>query len=205
MSEELNQSVSVPEAVPMAAGNEGQGDEGYDFDALTRVKVDPEKSKIDMIASAVMFFCGLFVVIESIKMPSQQLSGSAWYTTPGIFPCILGMLLMATSIIMAILGYKYSGGMKSGDIGRAFDYVRSRYVKRLGIALALFLAYVFVLLGNKYVHYMLATFLYLVPNMLIFDPKPLTKSSVVKYIVTSAAFAVAVGYSFQEFARIPLP
>ncbi|NPV54952.1 MAG: tripartite tricarboxylate transporter TctB family protein [Firmicutes bacterium] len=161
--------------------------------------------KADLVTSVFLFIFGLLFLIGALKMPVAEFvrytgTRAGMYTAPGIFPAFVGIIIMLEAVLLFRVGLLESGGIIREDLRGAAAYFRGKEFQRLIIALALIVLYIFGMLGR--IRYEVATFIFLFATMAIFRDR---KTSLVKIAIISVLVAVAVGYGFSKFARIPLP
>ena len=163
---------------------------------------DQEVSKKgELIAAALLFLFGAYVLVASIRMPTSMLSGGTWYTAPGVFPAFMGVIMCILSVVQAAMTIHQAGGLKAVRAEKSTGEWTMRRIINLITIIALVCAYV-SLLGVIY--YRILTFVFLAVSMLIYDPKKTWKSIAVDLIV-SAGTTLLVAYAFESLARIPLP
>lgn len=166
--------------------------------------------KADFFTSIVLFILGIVILILSLQMPLEELTGSKdmWYASPGLFPGFVAVVLMICSVILFLSAdYRHWGGMHREDWEKIKGYLKGSQFVRLVIAVALLAVYVFGLLGH--ISYYAATFLYLFCTMVIFRPQQETKKksigNLLVLLVVTAVVTALVGLGFAKFAQIPLP
>ncbi|MCL2380089.1 MAG: tripartite tricarboxylate transporter TctB family protein [Treponema sp.] len=161
-------------------------------------------ARADFITSMVLFLFGLFVFFESVRMPIPSHARHLWFTSPGFFPAFLGIMLVFTSIMLFYRSFRV---LRSNNTFLSFSsavaVIKSKTTARLGLALAFLIMYVFVLLGN--IHYIAATFIYMLANIVVFDAKERTPRRLLLQILTAAIVAVVIAVAFRDLGRIPLP
>jgi hypothetical protein len=136
-------------------------------------------------------------------MPLPTLSWDAWYTAPGVFPAFLGSMIMLTALMLFGKAIRLLRGHRIMDFTSMGTVIKSTATARWAIALGLLIVYVFGLFGV--VHYIAATFIYLLANMIVFDKKKRTLRRTLFHMLIAVVVAVAVAYLFEDFAKIPLP
>ena len=180
-----------------------------DLEVKNEKEADPDRDLIsgaraDFITSIVLFSFGLFIFVESVRMPMPAHARHLWFTAPGFFPGFLGIMLKVTSLMLFYKAFRVLRKNKTFlDFGSMLLVIRSKTTARLGIALAFLIIYIFVLLGA--IHYIAATFIYVLANVIVFDTKQRTLRRVLLQIVIAAALAVIIAVMFRDFGRIPLP
>ena len=141
----------------------------------------------------------LYVVIESIRfsIPYLDRGDATFFDMPGLSPILASLLLILLSVLVI---------RKSAALGGKASYYFSRdFVKALGgtearlvcIVFGTLVVYVFLLF--PYLHYALATLIYLVGFM------ALLKLCTWRSILASAIFAAALWFVFGYLFSINLP
>ena len=162
--------------------------------------------KADIVVSIVIFAVAVFLVVESLRMPSIELTKdpAKWYAVPGLFPGFIGIILGIQAIVLFVTGFRgVDKGITKVDFQKAKEFLKTPIFMRLMMAAGLLFVYVVVMLGH--IPYLISTFIYLVANMLIFSSDKLTKKRVLIICTISGVCAGIVAYGFSHFALIPLP
>lgn len=162
----------------------------------------------DSVTSLVLIALGIFVVIESLRMPRMEESGYGAYAAPGVLPGLIGGVIAGLGILMLIRATR-AGGWKPGTatVSPAGDNL-SPGARNFGIALALVTVYSSVLVG--WIPFWLATFLFVSVFIAIFEWKSGISGRRRAWTLGTAGFqgilvAVAITYLFERVFRITLP
>ena len=161
--------------------------------------------KYDLLAGIFIILFALFFIIGGLKMPVASLTGDAsqWYLSPGFMPVICGVVLILLSILLIKDALHAGTKFTSNDRARALEYLKSEKFFRLITAGVFLSIYLFIMLRR--IDYFIATFIYMVVNMIVFTSKKRTVKQIIIYIVISLAAAGAITYGFGTLAQIPLP
>ncbi|TCK29203.1 tripartite tricarboxylate transporter TctB family protein [Ancylobacter aquaticus] len=167
--------------------------------------------KADFVTSIVFMLLGIVMIVAASRMPWIVQSGGLqqdWYLSPGLFPTVLGVLLIifSSNVLMhAVRGGGYRG------LGRAAAHglrsVGSNHdLHRMAMAAALVGLYVFVGIGR--VEYHIASSVFLFVTMLVFHrapDRPFTVRAVLKLALIAVLAPLVIGYIFTEFFQVPMP
>ena len=137
--------------------------------------------------------------------------GVEWYTSPALMPLFIGAIVGILSILLIIKNktnfIEYLKNNKNNSkvrdqisIKDAIMHYRENQLIRFVITLVLLILYIFVFIGRM--PFVLATFLYLVLNMIIFREKGF---AIWKLVIISIVMSVLINYGFGIVAKIPLP
>ncbi|AJC74654.1 hypothetical protein AJ81_02460 [Pseudothermotoga hypogea DSM 11164 = NBRC 106472] len=144
----------------------------------------------DRISASVFIFLGIFFLIGALKMPRITEYGK--YGAPGIVPAFFSIMVILLCFFMLVRKQKVSPDIssKSAEVKRAEN-------RRLLLASAMFLAYVF-LLGK--INFVVLTSIFLSAASMVFLRK--------RFVLTAAvSLAVTLGiyYLFSRVFLLPLP
>lgn len=175
-----------------------------------------EKTKsgyIDFISGIVLLVFSTIVFVYGIYIINTMNLGKGveWYTSPALMPLFIGAIIGILSILLIIKNktnfIKYLKNNKNNSkvrdqisIKDAIMHYRENQLIRFVITLVLLILYIFVFIGRM--PFVLATFLYLVLNMIIFREKGF---AIWKLVIISIVMSVLINYGFGIVAKIPLP
>lgn len=157
--------------------------------------------KADVLFSIILIALGIYVLINSIKMPVTGLPGTVeqeFYIAPGFFPTIIAIVLMIMGLILLINGIRSGGMITKKDLENFIKFIKSQIFLKSIIMVTLIVIYTFLLIGR--LPFFWATFIFLASSMLF-----LRATSWWKVIVISALSSLLITYCFGNLARIPLP
>ena len=156
----------------------------------------------DLIASIIVLITSIFVLGDSIRMivfvkvPAIEEAG--WFVAPGFFPLILGVGLLAMSLIMLSISLREGGKGAFPGWQKVTSFFKSKDELIMVAEIALLFFYTFILIGN--IHFAIASFIYLVLAMWM-----VRATSWYKILIISGIVSVAVAYLFGNLFKIPLP
>lgn len=170
-------------------------------DEERRAQSESSLLKADLVSSIVIFGFGLFVLFSGIYIAFFTTNGTKiWYYSPGMFPIVVGGVLIVLSIIMFFKKVHEGARFTGFSSGMIKQLANSRKVIRLLLAILLFSVYVFGFLGR--IPFVVATFLYLFVTMITFR----TKGYAVWKLLLISLFTTAIIYVFFGIiAAVPLP
>lgn len=167
--------------------------------------------KIDFLFSLVLIAFGIVVIVAAAGMPwtsTQRGVSSGWYLSPGLFPALLGALLILFSL--HVLWRAIAEGGHRGIVGFVADALaaapRSGKVHKVLLVILMIGAYVFVLLKN--VNYFVASSAYLFVFMLLFHRRRegiSTARHALVLLAVAVGVPLAIGYIFSNYLNVPLP
>ena len=168
---------------------------------------------VDFISGVVLLVFSVLVFVYGIYIINTMNLGKGveWYTSPALMPLFIGAIIGILSILLIIKNktnfIEYLKNNKNNSkvrdqisIKDAIMHYRENQLIRFVITLVLLILYVFVFIGRM--PFVLATFLYLVLNMIIFREKGF---AIWKLVIISIVMSVLINYGFGIVAKIPLP
>lgn len=167
--------------------------------------------KADIVTSLAMIVLGIAVLWSASDMPwlSEQAGVTRdWYLSPGLFPWVVGSLLIVFSLNVLWRAIRDGGNVDFFRYaGGAIDrMLRGSRVYRVWLMWLLMGTYVFVLFER--LDYYVSTPLFLAVFMLFFhrgkDGK-LGLKNLVTIALVSTVVPAAVGYFFETYLYVPLP
>lgn len=173
----------------------------------------PRKSlrRADVVASSVMICLGLGVVISAARMPwTSTVTGSTnlWYVSPGLFPAVIGGLLILFNLKVLAQAIKEGGcdGLWSSTVGwfRGLGY--NRPIHRVILISILMAVYIFVAIGRM--NFLLASGLFLFISIALFwwgdgEGKLSRKIPVTALVAVGVPYLFT--YLFRTFLYVPMP
>ena len=176
--------------------------EGVAGDKTAQEKDKSNMDKKDLATSVVLMLFGIYVFVTGIRMSrtTMALADSPWYGTPGIFPIVIGGVLILLSAIMGGSLLKAGVRLDRTFLDAAISYLKDRAFIRLVAAIGFFAIYIFVLIGH--INFLVSTFLYLFITMVFFREKGF---AVWKLALISVAFTGLLYLIFGVLANIPFP
>jgi hypothetical protein len=173
----------------------------------------PHKSlrRADVVASTVMIGVGVAIVYSGSQMPwSSTLTGGApqWYLSPGLFPTVVGALLIIFSLRILVTAIKEGGtqGLWTSTRNWFRTLPRNRPIHRAIIITLLMSAYIFLGLGR--INFLLASSIFLFVSIACFWWSE-AGDKLLRYIAITLAVAIGVpfviSFLFSKFLFVPMP
>lgn len=163
--------------------------------------------KADFITSVVLIAFSTTSLVLSLRLPRLAHRNINPWTIPGLVPGFLSVIILILALVLLIRSIVNRGYML-GITGRGIvDFFRSETFFRLVLTVGLSIFYAIVLVGT--IPYWLATFIYVVTFILIFELRPAEKPKVGRTLLFAAiegviATAVIAGV-FQYLFLVDLP
>lgn len=160
-----------------------------------------------LVFSTLIFIYGIYI-INTMNLGK----GVEWYTSPALMPLFIGTVIGILSALLIIKNHhsfiEFLNNEKEVSINNLNDitikdiliHYKENQIIRLIITLILLILYVFVFIGR--IPFLLATFLYLASNMIIFRENSF---AIWKLILISLVTSLLINYGFGIVAKIPLP
>jgi hypothetical protein len=146
----------------------------------------------DLVQGAVWALGGGAIVHASWTMDRLERHGAALYTAPGLVPGLLGLVLLALGVVLALRALRRGGDARSAP---AFRWGNTPLV------LALCLGYAVGLVGRA--PFWLATFVFVTAFIVIFEYP--SRRGMALAPVYGAATSLAVTYLFETVFLVRLP
>jgi len=156
------------------------------------------KKHFDLLASFVLGLIGLYVVVAGFLIYRD--AGEVFYVSPGLFPVVLGFLLVFCSILLLRSSLKDGGwAQRKVELGAWWnEKVRSRnMVVSLG-GIGIMFVYTFQLM--RLLPFWVASFVFLIALMFY-----LKSTSLIRLTLISALTIAAILFLFQVGFGVPLP
>lgn len=167
--------------------------------------------KADFITSIAFMLLGAGMIFAASRMPWIVKSGGLqqdWYLSPGLFPAVLGSLLIVFSANVLANAVREGGHRGLGRLigARLRSLGSNRDLHRMAAAALLVGLYVFVGIGRF--DYYVASSVFLFVTMLAFHRTPedrITPRLVLKLALIAVVAPLVIGYVFTEFFQVPMP
>jgi putative tricarboxylic transport membrane protein len=165
-------------------------------------------AKADFVTSIVLLLFGITILIMSIQMPRYEGLGVNPYSVPGIVPGLLGVILLILSLILLIRSIIRKGYHLGLSIEIVNQYFKDESTRNFLIALILSLVYGALLLTR--IPYSLATALYILFFILIFEYRPKEsmssqKKTILYSLVEAISVSAGVTLVFRYLFLVDLP
>ena len=186
-------------------------DTNYNIEEELRLHIETQKKheeiikKFDVLAGIFVIAFALIFIIGGLKMPVESLTGdpTKWYLSPGLMPVFCGVVLVILSVLMMSRAIRNGAKVTAEDRRKAAKYLRGNKFFRLILAGAFLAIYLFVMLRR--IDYFVATFIYLITNMIVFTGKERKIKNLISYSLISLIAAGVITFGFGTLAQIPLP
>jgi hypothetical protein len=164
--------------------------------------------RADFIVSIVLIVFGIGVVWASVAMPRFEDQGGSFYDAPGMVPGIIGILVIALSVVMlirAIIRKGYLLGFTGKSLAGA---LRSEGTMRIVVTIGVCVLYGLVLL--RFLHFIAATIIFVFGFIMLFEydlKKRVAEQlrTILFAVLTSAITTGAVYSVFQYLFLVNLP
>lgn len=165
----------------------------------------------DVAASVAFIAFGVVLIIAGARMPwtSTRTGGEAqWFLSPGLFPVVIGSLLILFSARVLASAIQEGGHRNIGTSFLAWlkRLPANRAVHRLITITLLMAAYIFLGVGR--INFLLASFIFLFVTIAIFW-WPEAGDRLMRYVLVTAAVSAVVPavviYLFSTFLYVAMP
>ena len=165
-------------------------------------------AKADFVTSIGLSSFGLAILIMSIQMPRYESLGVNPYSVPGVVPGLLGLILLILGLVLLIRSIMRKGYQLGLTIDIIKQYFKDESTRNFLLALIFSLVYGVFLLTR--IPYFLATGLYILFFILVFEYRPKENMSSQKktilYSLVEAIFVSAgVTLVFRYLFLVDLP
>ena len=165
-------------------------------------------AKADFVTSIGLSSFGLAILILSIQMPRYEGLGVNPYSVPGVVPGLLGLILLILGLVLLIRSIMRKGYQLGLTIDIIKQYFKDESTRNFLLALIFSLVYGVFLLTR--IPYSLATGLYILFFILVFEYRPKENMSSQKktilYSLVEAIFVSAgVTLVFRYLFLVDLP
>jgi hypothetical protein len=151
----------------------------------------------DIYAGIILIVLALFVIVESWRMPRQFLGFPA-YAGPGIVTGLLGLGLLGMALTLVVRACRRPGARISISRADLQNYLAHPQTRRLGLVLALCVAYLLSL--GRGIPYYVTTGAYLFITMAVFRAASWWVIALVGGLATTGLAVV-----FNKIFLVPLP
>ena len=169
---------------------------------------DQNMPKADVFASIALVCFGVWIIVQSIKMPRYQEFGANPFSVPGIVPGILGTIITALSALVFIRAIQNGGYRLKLSRTVILNTVRDESFKRMMITCLVCAVYGLLMIGR--ISYYLATFLYVFAFLIIFQYRlseniAVQRNLIFRSLVQALLVSAAVGSVFRYLFLVDLP
>ncbi len=184
--------------------------------------------RADLVFSYILMAISVYVIIESVniffnpfgreweKIKPETIKDTIekWYESPALMPFLLGFIMLF--LAFRLRGIALKDGAKFDFISvknlKTFIFLKETRVAAFIIAAFSLYVFVFIPVCRAYLNFfvmfqgfpfLIATFLFLALQMVVFNKKDL--KGILMSLLVAAVFASAITYGFGSLALIPLP
>jgi hypothetical protein len=164
--------------------------------------------RADFITSMILIVVGVAAIWNSLEMPRYEDQGGTFLDSPGIVPMMLGILLVALSIIVLIRAIVRKGYNLGWNRASLRAVARDTKTVRMLVTIAFGVLYGLLLL--RWLHFIASTLIFVFVFIIVFEwdiKKPLAAQWKVPLfaVVISAATTLAVFFAFTKLFLVNLP
>jgi len=160
--------------------------------------------RADLVFGLCLITFSILLLNGAYKLIARTLDrGRFWYQSAGLFPSIVGVLLLLCSILLVVRALKDGAKFDYLTKEKIMVFIRSKKTHVTSFVVVWLGVYIFVLLPMEFLHYSIATFIYLLVFMMVFQKKDIKQLA--KSIVISVFATLLLTYGFGQLAMIPLP
>jgi hypothetical protein len=165
------------------------------------------RRKADIVVSILFIVFGVYIIYEAMQMPWSR-GRFAWYASPGLFPTVIGVLLILFSLRVFLVAFR-EGGHR--NIARPLwqwivGLPRNRGIHRVTFTIVWIGLYVFYGVGHY--NYQIVSAIFLAVFIGVFWlsgagsqwPKRLAVT-----IAVSVSVPVVIAYIFSTYLYVPAP
>ena len=169
---------------------------------------DSNMPRADFLTSMVLIVVGVATVWNSLEMPRYEDQGGTFLDSPGIVPAILGVLLVALSLVVFIRSIVRKGYKLGWNKESLSALLKDTKTVRMLVTIAFGIVYGLVLL--RWLHFIASTLIFVFVFIIVFE-WDLKKSLAAQWKVPvfagviSVATTAAVFGAFQYLFLVNLP
>ena len=163
--------------------------------------------KADFITSIVLIAFSISMLVFSLELPRLQHRNINPWTVPGLVPGFISVVVLVLATVLLIRSL-INRGHRLGLTGEGIvGFLKGETFFRLALTVALVIIYAVFLVGT--VPYWIATFVYIITFILIFELRPAEKPRVGRVLILASVEAViataVVAGVFQYLFLVDLP
>ena len=153
--------------------------------------------RADFVMGLILMAFSVFIIRESLRMPTFEKDWGGFYAAPGFVPMIFGGIIFLMSLFLWIRAMRNKGYEMGITRDKVRSFLRSKTVHRWCLAIC-YSFFFFFLLGRIYFY--LAAFLVLLLFMVTFG-----KEKLLNVLIISIVTSVAIYFVFTRIFLVPLP
>lgn len=151
-------------------------------------------ARADLYGGAFWIALGALITVASWRMDRLERLGVSFYTAPGLLPGILGLIILVCGVVLAARALPEALGPNQ----RPALFFNRDTLQRVGLTLALCLAFAIGLVGHG-VPFWLAATLYLFAQISVLD------GSIRRAVIIAPLAAGTIAFVFQYVFLVRLP
>ncbi|OHD69472.1 MAG: hypothetical protein A2177_11390 [Spirochaetes bacterium RBG_13_68_11] len=164
--------------------------------------------RADFITSMILIVVGVAAVWNSLEMPRYENQGGNFLDSPGIVPALLGIMLVALSLVVFIRSIVRKGYKLGWNTASLSAVVKDTMTVRMLVTIAFGVVYGLFLM--RWLHFIAATLIFVFVFIVVFEydiKKPLAAQWKVPVfaIVISTATTAGVYLAFTKLFLVNLP
>lgn len=163
--------------------------------------------KADFVTSVVLIAFSISALVLSLRLPRLEHRNINPWTVPGMVPGFLAAIILVLGILLLVRSIRHKGYRLGLSGAGLVGFLRSETFFRLALTVGLGVVYAIFLVGA--VPYWIATFVYIVAFILIFELRPKQGRRpariLILAVVEGAVATAAVASVFQFVFLIDLP
>jgi hypothetical protein len=165
------------------------------------------RRKADVVVSILLIAFGGFIIYEAMQMPWAR-GRFQWYASPGLFPTVIGVLLILFSLRVLLVAVR-DGGHR--DIARTFwqwvqGLARNRGIHRVTFTILWIGLYVFYGVGHYNYQAVSAVFLAVFIGIFwVYGAGPQWPKRLAVTLAVSITVPVVIAYVFATYLYVPSP
>jgi hypothetical protein len=164
--------------------------------------------RADFITAMILIVIGVAAVWNSLDMPRYEDQGGTFLDSPGIVPAILGVLLVALSIVVLIRAIVRKGYRLGWNTRTLSAVVKDQTTVRMLVTIAFGVVYGLLLM--RWLHFIASTMIFAFVFIVVFEydiKKPFAAQWKIPVFaaVIAAASTLAVYFAFTKAFLVNLP
>jgi hypothetical protein len=164
--------------------------------------------RADFITSMILIVVGVATVWNSLEMPRYENQGGTFLDSPGIVPALLGILMIALSLVVFIRSIVRKGYQLGWNKESLTALVKDERTMRMLVTIAFGVVYGLFLM--RWLHFIAATLIFVFAFIVVFEwdiKKPFVAQWKVPVFATVISIATTLGvyFAFTKLFLVNLP
>lgn len=162
--------------------------------------------KADFVASILLMLFSIWIIAHSLQMPRFEDVGANPFSVPGIVPGVLGTVVFFLSLAVFVRALRQKGYRLRIDRATLVKFLADPSTRRMLLTTVLCVIYGLAMIGHM--NYYLATFVFVMSFMLLFQYRSSAASHrrlLLTALVQAALTATIVGVIFRYLFLVDLP